>query len=79
MCTLCSSQIWNGDFHTNMSGHLPFCNTRRLMYSRLTAVLGAPSSAEALALAEESAPIDDLLELVSLLIIQSDYLQRLNV
>ena len=62
-----------------MTGHLPFCNTLRLMYSRFIASLVAPSSADALALAEESVPIDDLLKLVSLLIIQSDYLQRLNI
>ena len=78
MCPLCSSH-WNGDFHNNMSGHLPNCNTLRLIYDRFTAVLCAPSSADALALAEKSAPIDDLFEHVRLVIIQSDYLQRLRI
>ena len=49
------------------------------MYSRFSAILGAPTSAAALALAEESAPIDDALQNVSLLLIESDYLQSLHI
>ena len=49
------------------------------MYSRVSAILGAPTSAAALALAEESAPIDDALKNVSLLLIESDYLQSLHI
>ena len=78
-CCLCSSPSpLCSDHNGYMKGHLPLCDTRRLMYSRFVAILGAPTSAAALALAEESAPIDDWLENVRLLLIQSDYLQRLH-
>ena len=57
-----------------MYGHLLFCNTLRLIYSRFTAILGALTCADALALAKEPAPIEDLLVNVSLLFIQNDNL-----
>ena len=62
-----------------MSSYLPLCNTRRLINSRFVAILAARSNADALALAEEPAPINDLLQNVRLLLIQSDYLQRLHI
>ena len=62
-----------------MGTHLPHCDTLRIMYGRFTAILGAPTSATALALAEKSTPIDDRIDNVRLLLIQSDYLQSLHI